>query len=361
MLSLLEYGRSQGHEVCVIAPAESAIHEACRGRGLRSEAVEFRLSPAAISHLRVLLRDLRPDIVHGMSIYPVAFVRWLRLLPRGRSVGFFAYVSIDPSSTLPVAAKRFRRTLLAMRNAISRLEAPKLDAIFTPSGAVARRLEALGIHGRVVVVSGAIDPEKIESEARCQLDIPAGHPRIGYAGFLEPLKGVDDLITAFARIAPDLPGAVLLVAGEGPEEERLRALSQALGVSDRVFLMGYLNPVAPFLASLDVFASPSHSETLGKSILEAMALGVPCVCTASGGPDEFVTDGENGLMVPRSDPESLGAAILRLLQDTELASRIGERGRATALEARHLRAVTIERVFAEYENAVVGRETDDAT
>ena len=349
MLSLLEYGRSRGHEICAIAPEGSAIHDACRDRGLRSEAADFRVSPARISRLRELMHDLRPDVVHGMSIYPVAFVRRLHLLPRGRSVGCFAYASIDPSSTLPVATKRFRRTMLAIRNAISRREAPKLDAIFTPSDTVAERLEALGIRGRVIVVSGVIDPAQIESEARCQLEIPPGTPRIGYAGFLEPLKGIDDLITAFALLAQDLPDAVLLVAGEGPDRERLRVLSEALDVSDRVFLLGYLNPVAPLLASLDVFVSPSHSEALGRSILEAMALGVPCVCTASGGPDQFLEDGVNGLLVPPADPEALSAAILRLLQDTEFASRIGEQGRATALEERHLRSTTIERIFAEYE------------
>lgn len=351
-MSLVEAGRARGHEVSVVAPEHSAIHEACRQRGLRSDIAEFRMVPSHQHRLGELFSRLRPDVVHGMSIFPVAYARRAGALSGAGRPACFAYVSTDPASTLPLAAKRFRRTLHAVRNSISRNEAPRLDAIFVPSTTIADQLEELGIHGRTIVVSGAIDPERLEADAAIAIDLPQGGPRIGYAGFLEPLKGIDNLIAAFADIAEDHPQALLLVAGEGPDRFSLAALAATLGVDDRVVLLGHLDPVAPLLSALDVFASPSRTEALGRSILEAMALGVPVVCTDSGGPRSFIRDGENGFLVPADDTHALSGAIRRLLDDPALAARLGQAGRTTAHEPHHLMATTVETVFAEYERAV---------
>jgi glycosyltransferase involved in cell wall biosynthesis len=351
MMSLLDAGRSRGHAVSVIAPEESAIHDACRQLGVRSDVAEFRMAPGHLRRLRTLFGELNPDVVHGMSVFPVAYLRRSGALPAERRVPCFAYVSTDPASTLPLTAKRFRRMLHAGRTSISRSEAPRLEAIFVPSHRIAEQLETLGIRGRTVVVSGAIDPVLLQAEAARPIGLPHGTPRVGYAGFLEPLKGIDNLIAAFAKIAEDHPEGLLLVAGEGPERVRLAELAATLGVADRVVLLGHLDPVAPLLASLDVFVSPSRTEALGRSILEAMALGVPVVCTDSGGPREFIRDTANGLLVPPDDPDALVAAIASVVDDPALARRLGAAGRDTAHEPQHLMATTVDTIFAEYERA----------
>ncbi len=355
MLSLCTYARSHGHAVAVLAPAASALHAACGAEGIRSEAVEFTPSPQAVRRLRAVLRETRPDIVHGMSIFPVAYVRSLGLLPPGTAPGFFAHVTVDPTSALPVAARHFRGPLRRARNAVSRYEAPRLDAIFADSEVVVERLAASGIRGRVIPVSGHIEPAALETAARLPIDLPAGRPAIGFAGFLEPLKAIDDLITAFSAVAASRPGAVLLVAGEGPERQRLRGLARERGVGDRVFLLGYLDPVAPLLGHLDVYASASRSEALGGSILEAMTLGVPCVSTDSGGPSSFIDDGVNGLLVPVGRPDRLAAAIARLLDEPAFAARVARNGCREAREPRHLLSSTAATVFAEYERVSLGR------
>jgi glycosyltransferase involved in cell wall biosynthesis len=357
LLGLLEHARAQGHEVCVFATPESALHKACAEIGVRSEPVEFNLAPSHVWQLRSLLRELQPDVVHGMSIFPVAFVRGLRLVP-DKHARFFAYVSTDPTSALPVATSRFRGSMLFVRNAISRREAPRLDAIFTASKNVAEKLNMVGIRGRIVPIPGHIDADRLVADAALPLDLPQGSPRVGFVGYLEPLKGIDDLIRAFAQLVPRYPAAVLLVAGEGPDRERLLDLATSLGIADRVTLLGYLDPVSPMLSALDVFASASHSEALGTSILEAMALGVPCVCTDSGGPAEIIRDGEDGLLVPVGDEAALAAAIERLIRDEAFASQVGERGRHAVCDGPYPISCTLETVFAEYERAA--RRAGDA-
>jgi glycosyltransferase involved in cell wall biosynthesis len=352
LLRMIERGLLEGHDVTVLAPAASAIHAACRAINARSVPVQFSLSPSRMSGLRAALRESRPEIVHGMSIFPVAFVRRLRLLPVDGSVRYFAYVSTDPTSSLPVAAARFRRPLLFMRNAVSRAEAPRLDALFVASDTIARRLPEAGIRGRVVVIPGAVDPERLEAAARLPLDLPPERPRIGYAAFLERLKGIDDLIVAFARIATEYPTAVLLLAGDGPEEQHLRQLTAELGVAERVRFLGHLEQIAPLLAALDLFVSPSRTEALGMSILEAMAMGVPCVCTDAGGVSDVICDGESGLVVSAGDPDALAVAMCRVLGDASLAARLAQNGHALAARPEYSLAKTLDRMFFEYAEAI---------
>ena len=351
LLGLLAHGRSLGFEVSVIAPAASAIHEACRAAGIRSDEADFKLNPSSIGTLRRLMDELRPDIVQGMSIFPVAFVRRLGLVPDAARVSFFAYVSTDPTSTLPIAASRFQRPLLWLRNTVSRSEAPRLDALFVASSTVAEHLREARILGHTVPIPGRIDLARLEAASHSPLDLPPGRPRIGYAGFLEPLKGIDELVVAFAQVLPAHPEARLLVAGDGPERDRLLELARSLGAGDRVTLLGFIDPVAPLLAKLDVFVSPSHSEGIGTSILEAMAFGVPCVCADSGGPSEFISDGVSGLLVPAGDPSALSAAISHMLDHPAETERIAAHGRSVALAPPYLLSSTLETVFAEYARA----------
>ncbi len=83
----------------------------------------------------------------------------------------------------------------------------------------------VGIRGHIVAIPGVVDVERLETESQLPLPLPQGAPRIGYAGFLEELKGIGDLVTAFAQVAAEHPSAALLVAGDGPERERLIALA----------------------------------------------------------------------------------------------------------------------------------------
>ena len=141
---------------------------------------------------------------------------------------------------------------------------------------------------------------------------------------LDPQKGLDHLLAAAAAV----PGAVFVVAGEGPERPRLERLAQELGVADRVRFLGHRSDVADLLAACDVFVLPSLFEGLPLSVLEAMAAGKPVIATCVGGTDEAVIDGESGLLVPPADSSALAAAIRKVLGDPRVAGRLGQGGQA---------------------------------
>jgi glycosyltransferase involved in cell wall biosynthesis len=123
------------------------------------------------------------------------------------------------------------------------------------------------------------------------------------------------------------PDAHLVLVGSGPEETRLRRLADSLGITGRVYFAGEQREVAPYLAASDVFVLPSRAEGLGLALMEAMSAGLPCVASRVGGIPDLIEDGQNGLLVEPEDVAGLAKALLKLLEDRELAKRLGDRAR----------------------------------
>lgn len=153
-------------------------------------------------------------------------------------------------------------------------------------------------------------------------------------GRLVERKGVHRMIDAMPRIAAEVPGATLVVAGTGPEESKLR--SQAKKVGARVVFTGRVaeEDAAAIYATADVFALPVvdrwfglEVEGLGVVLLEGSACGVPCVTGRSGGTPEAVIDGETGYVIDATDQAALIDSTVRLLKDRDLATRMGAAGR----------------------------------
>ena len=150
-----------------------------------------------------------------------------------------------------------------------------------------------------------------------------------------PQKGFDVLLRAMAWVFQQTawPGDLVL-AGDGPEHARLRALAAELGIAGRVAFPGKVERanVPTLFAGCELFVLPSRHEPLGIVNLEAMAAGKPVVATRVGGVPEIVTDGDNGLLVSPENAEEMGAAISKLLVDTNLSTKIGVCGRTKACE-----------------------------
>lgn len=180
--------------------------------------------------------------------------------------------------------------------------------------------------------------------------------RVVSAGRLLVWKGFHLGLRAFAAAAGR--DWEYLVIGSGPEEERLRRLAEALGVADRVRLVGWLprERVLEELACADVFLFPSLHDSFGWVVLEAMAAGLPVVCLDRGGPSLAVDDAVGIKVVGKSFREvveGLAAALRRLAEDGELRVRMGEEGRRRVLE-RHMWDVRAREIAGLYEE-VLGR------
>ncbi|MFH8406202.1 glycosyltransferase [Streptomyces sp. NPDC018019] len=154
------------------------------------------------------------------------------------------------------------------------------------------------------------------------------------AGRLTRVKRYDMLIDAFARVSAQRPDWSLRIYGEGPEEGRLAADIERRGLRGRVRLMGPVTPLDPEWAKGSIAAVTSAQESFGMTIVEAMRCGLPVISTdCPHGPREILRDGIDGLLVPRDDVRAYSAALLRLMDDAQLRTRMGAAARERVARA----------------------------
>ena len=144
-----------------------------------------------------------------------------------------------------------------------------------------------------------------------------------------------------------------MIAGIGPQEDELRRLAGELDLVEVVELMGRRGDVPDVLAALDVAVLSSKHEGSPLAVIEYMAAGAPIVASAVGGVPEIVRDGEECLLVEPGDPRALARAIARLLDDRELAHRLGSAARERQRERYDIDAVVrrLEDIYMEFYEA----------
>ncbi|HTS55553.1 MAG TPA: glycosyltransferase family 4 protein, partial [Burkholderiales bacterium] len=163
--------------------------------------------------------------------------------------------------------------------------------------------------------------------ARARLGLPAEAFVIGIVATLRSWKGHRYLVEAVAGI----PGAMLVMVGDGPGADNLRAQVKALGIEPRVRVPGNQDDVVPWLRAFDVFVLPSYAnEGVPQAIMQAMACGIAVVSTPIGAILEILHDGETGLIIPPEDVPALRAALLRLEEDAALRERLARSAREFA-------------------------------
>jgi len=185
---------------------------------------------------------------------------------------------------------------------------------------------------------------------------PSTPLRILTVARLSPEKGHLVLIDALRQLADQEIAVDLRIVGNGPSEEAIRRHVEALGIAERVTLVGQLEPaqVMQELVAADVFCLPSFAEGIPVSIMEAMAVGVPVVTTFVGGIPELAVDDETALVVPPSNVDDLAAAIRRLVDEPGLASRLADAA-ATAVAERHDVVANVELLRQQFQNCAARR------
>lgn len=181
--------------------------------------------------------------------------------------------------------------------------------------------------GRDMARLGAPSPDR-RARARLALGVASDAELALAVGRQEHQKGHVHLLRAAALLTRSRPQLVTLIAGrEGNETARLRALHQRLGLGERVQFLGNRDDVPELLAAADLFVFPSLYEGLGGAVIEAMALGLPIVCSDLPALREVVEEGGNADLVQPATPQPLAAAIAALLDDGERRSTYAERSR----------------------------------
>jgi glycosyltransferase involved in cell wall biosynthesis len=188
------------------------------------------------------------------------------------------------------------------------------------------------------VVRNIVDPARVLPGLALPGDLakPAGEVWIGIVGALTPLKGQDVFLEAAARITADVPSARFLVVGGEPyaTEARLgfgaalRARAAAVGLGARVLFLGERDDAAALIANLDVLVQSNRGpEGLGRTLLEAMACGVPVIGVDRWGHRELVEDGRTGFLVPPGDVVTLADRMRRLASDPRLRTDVAAAAR----------------------------------
>lgn len=160
-------------------------------------------------------------------------------------------------------------------------------------------------------------------------------------------KGHLDLLAAFELLVARIPSARLLLLGTGPLRSEIERQIAAHGLQDAVTMCGHVDDVWPYLADSHIFASPSHSESFGIAVLEAMAAGLPVVATDVGGLPEIVEPGVTGELFSQGDVATLARLLEALLSDYERARYLGANGASRA--QRLTTEVMVARYLALYE------------
>ncbi|MCC6188141.1 MAG: glycosyltransferase [Anaerolineales bacterium] len=205
-------------------------------------------------------------------------------------------------------------------------------------------------------------------QAKQQLGLDPGHKLLLFVGRIEPLKGIETLFEAVARLrdrgACECGRLYVVIIGGDPSEtptqqnaemERLKAVRQRLGIAGLVTFIGAQDQDAlpDYYAAADAVIMPSHYESFGMVALEAMACGTPVIASEVGGLAYLVRDGETGFHVPDRDPEILSERICDILTDPQLRQALGEQA------ARHARAyawpLIADRILEVYQAVLAGR------
>jgi len=210
---------------------------------------------------------------------------------------------------------------------------------------------------RIAVIPCGVDTNLFlpgdQAAARAALGLD-DQPRLLYVGRLAPIKGLETLLDAMARLrASGTPVHLSIVGGDADEplnghEGALRARLARLDLGGTVTFVGAQpqERLRAWYVAADATVLPSHYESFGMVALEAMACGIPVVASRVGGLQTTVRDGVTGLLVRESDPAALAGALDRLLGDPDLRFRLGREGVQWA--ARHRWPCVAEAVCREY-------------
>ncbi|QRM57458.1 glycosyltransferase [Sinorhizobium sp. BG8] len=201
------------------------------------------------------------------------------------------------------------------------------------------------LNDRISVIHSPFDhPQELPDREECRLALAQElglDPRthfVGYFGSLidrkKPLRFVE-AVHAFHKKNPDFPLVGLLFGR--PEKGGLRldedaqALAASLGIADKIRLMGFRLPVAPYMRAVDILLVPALNEPFGRTLIEAMLLGTPVIATNHGGNPEAIDHGRNGYLVEPENPSAFVEPMETLLMNEEEWRRISETARVSAL------------------------------
>jgi glycosyltransferase involved in cell wall biosynthesis len=313
-------------------PGVEVVYEPALVRPIRPH-----LDLQAVARLTRLFRDRRPHLVHTHSskagIVGRLAARRARVPVIVHTIHGFGFHVRQPAP------------LRAFLAAVERAVAPCTTHFIAVSRANLAEGIARGIvpPGRATLIRSGVPLAAFEAAARDpalknghglrgELGLPPRAPLVGMIACLKPQKSPLDFVEAAARIGPRAPETRFVLVGDGELRGRVEARARALGLGDRLRLLGWRRDVPRIMAALDVMVLTSLWEGLPRVLPEAIAAGVPIVATAADGTTDILRDGDTGIVCRPRDVEALAAGVLRLLREPGTGRDLARRARAVLPE-----------------------------
>jgi 1,2-diacylglycerol 3-alpha-glucosyltransferase len=347
--------RRQKHKVLVVAPdfgqparsarAESIVERVAAIQKFNGSDFAVRLPLAAALSER--LDRFRAHIVHAHHPFLLGDTALRIAANRNVPVVFTHHTRYeDYTHYVPFDSPTLKEIAVNLSTQFANL----CDGVIAPSESIAELIRKRGVETPIAVVPTGIDVQAFASGVgprfRRKYRIPPNAFVVGHVGRLAPEKNLPFLAEAVALFLKDAPGAWFLVVGDGPSEERIRAICAQQGVESRLVMAGKHSGRALHDAyrAMNVFAFASCSETQGLVLAEAMAAGLPVVALNAPGAREVVCDGRNGFLLPPQSPARRFAKRLqRLYEQAPLRRAFRDEARATAqnFSSRHCASLAL--------------------
>jgi glycosyltransferase involved in cell wall biosynthesis len=279
-----------------------------------------------------LIRRIRPDVIHAHQYTPYFYAAM-----SASACGFGPILFTEHGRHWPDVVSPARRAV----NQLLRLRRDRVTAVCHFVADALRRNERIAGRGIRVIPNGVWCEEYVRPRRREWLaGLLGARPQDPVLIQVARLHGVKDHMTslrAFRQVRAVHRNARLVLVGDGPDESRVIAAANELGIRQAVHMLGLRRDVPDLLAAADVFVLSSLCEAASLSILEAMSAGLPVAATNVGGNAEIVLDGRTGLLSPRGDAAALAANIIALLGDPVRCRSFGQAGRERAQDLFHQR------------------------
>jgi glycosyltransferase involved in cell wall biosynthesis len=296
---------------------------------LKSEGIPVELIPC----------DGQVDLTAIRRISHLTIARRINLVhSHGYKADVYSFLASRFSST-PIVATAHNWTGKSegpsIYNKLDRLVLRWFCRVAAVSDGVARKLLDSGVRShKIVRIPNGVDLAGFEASTPMDREVRSGSVAVvGVVGRLVKEKGCDSFLRAAADVLPHFPGTKFLFIGDGPERNSLELLARDLSIQEKVIFLGHSSDMPRIYASLDFCVLPSLLEGMPMTILEAMAAGKPIIATRVGEIPNMLDTDVNGLLVAPGSVAELSAAMIRLLGDPSLRSRLGENGRRKAFES----------------------------
>jgi glycosyltransferase involved in cell wall biosynthesis len=343
---------ARGNEVHVVCPSDTGpsgveVRDGVTVHRLRSHALllhptmRFVVPGAASAAMREVFDAVRPEVVHVQGHFPVG--RSCLYTAKRSGVPAVATNHFMPDNLLHhVRVPRRLREFVAARawKDAARVFS-RADHVTTPTPLAAKVFRDNGYRGDIEAVSCGIDLSRFHprvgpaSAARARFGLP-DRDTVVFVGRLDEEKRIGDLIRAMPQVRRHVD-AQLVVAGIGPEHQRLTALAADLGISAYVRLLGFVpdEDLPEFYRAGDVFAIAGIAELQSIVTLEAMASGLPVVAADAVALPHLVKNGQNGYLFTPGDIEGISTRIRAILTPPREVEAMGSSSRAMALTHDH--------------------------